>query len=219
VPAGEGPLGCVRITNIAVPPKFTSSRRWLAITDLAREDKRAFSSVWMASAAEAALAELAACSPAELSRVVRLHQVHVQCAAAGVLASAAGLPGSAAEGKGSVAELHDLFDASVQHGMHQLVCHYVDEVCGHEGFSSPDGVEVHPPQPPPHPVADVRTEIDRWSWRETPRGVRDTPFFSVPRLFRARPRPILNPPPPSVPRSPCDLSPSHRRRTSRMVRW
>eukprot|EP00227_Mantoniella_beaufortii_P020849 CAMPEP_0197599684 /NCGR_PEP_ID=MMETSP1326-20131121/31884_1 /TAXON_ID=1155430 /ORGANISM="Genus nov. species nov., Strain RCC2288" /LENGTH=56 /DNA_ID=CAMNT_0043166693 /DNA_START=96 /DNA_END=262 /DNA_ORIENTATION=+ len=38
-----------------------------------------------ASAAELALAELAACAPGELSRVVRLREIHARCAAAGVL--------------------------------------------------------------------------------------------------------------------------------------
>lgn len=98
-----------------------------------------------------ALAELAGCDPAELSRVARLREVHARCAAAGVLDAAAGsgsasaaahAASAAGSGASDVARLHALFDAAVRHGMPQLVCHYVEEVCSHDDFSSPDGVEV-----------------------------------------------------------------------------
>ena len=42
-----------------------------------------------------------------------------------------------------VAKLHQIFDAALRRGVSQLVCHYVDEVCGHDDFSSPDGVEAY----------------------------------------------------------------------------
>jgi hypothetical protein len=103
-------------------------------------------------AGEAALAELAACNPAELSRVTKLREVHARCARAGVCTStAAGSSAAAAAeivgtGAADVALLYALFDTAVLHGMPQLVCHYVEEVCSHDDFSSPDGVEVsvHP---------------------------------------------------------------------------
>ena len=103
------------------------------------------------AAGEEALAELAACNPAELSRVARLREVHARCSAAGVLDTAAGsgsasaaahAASAAGEGTTDVAKLHELFDAAVLHGIPQLVCHYVEEVCGQDDFSSPDGVEV-----------------------------------------------------------------------------
>ena len=101
---------------------------------------------------ESALAALADRSPAELSRVPTLRAAHAACAAAGVFdggaasasASAAAHAASAAgDGAVDVAKLHQIFDAAVHHGMPQLVCHYVDEVCGHDDFSSPDGVEAY----------------------------------------------------------------------------
>ena len=104
------------------------------------------------SALESALAALADRSPAELSRVPTLRAAHAACAAAGVFdggaasasASAAAHAASAAgDGAVDVAKLHQIFDAAVHHGMPQLVCHYVDEVCGHDDFSSPDGVEAY----------------------------------------------------------------------------
>ena len=77
--------------------------------------------------------------------------IHSRCAQAGVLtgasvssASATAHAASAAgDGASDVAKLHQLFDAAVANGMPQLVCHYVDEVCGHDDFSSPDGVEAY----------------------------------------------------------------------------
>ena len=117
------------------------------------------------AAGELALAELAACAPGDLSRVARLREIHARCAAAGVLnpswggsvaggstaAAAAAGEGEGAGGASDVAKLHALFDAAVRHGMPQLVCHYVDEVCSLDDFTSPDGVEVrHVPRAPPH---------------------------------------------------------------------
>ena len=110
-------------------------------------------------AAEAALASLAAVAPAELSRVARLREIHATCAAAGIVPPASvgssarsshagaiapdpGLAGGGSDGAEDVERLHALFDAAVEHGMPQLVCHYVDEVCGHDDFTSPDGVQV-----------------------------------------------------------------------------
>lgn len=109
----------------------------------------------VAPSAEVALAELASCAPAELSRVSRLREVHAMCSAAGVLQSgtsgsssaAAHAASAAGPGAADVAKLHALFDAAVAHGMGQMVCHYVDEVCSHDDFSSPDGVEVRSPSP------------------------------------------------------------------------
>ena len=100
---------------------------------------------------EQALAELAMCDPADLSKVQKLRVIHSRCAQAGVLtgasvssASATAHAASAAgDGASDVAKLHQLFDAAVANGMPQLVCHYVDEVCGHDDFSSPDGVEAY----------------------------------------------------------------------------
>ena len=121
---------------------------------------------------EVALAELAACSPAELCRVARLREVHARCSTAGVLdagyggsfsaASHAGGASAAGAGNGAadVGKLHALFDAAVRHGMPQLVCHYVDEVCSLDDFSSPDGVEVRPsnsPRTPPLPLGTSHT--------------------------------------------------------------
>ena len=100
---------------------------------------------------EQALTELAMCDPADLSKVQKLRVIHSRCAQAGVLtgasvssASATAHAASAAgDGASDVAKLHQLFDAAVANGMPQLVCHYVDEVCGHDDFSSPDGVEAY----------------------------------------------------------------------------
>ena len=99
---------------------------------------------------EQALAELASCDPADLSKVAKLRVIHSRCAQAGVLTGAsvssatatAHAASAAGDGASDVAKLHQLFDAAVANGMPQLVCHYVDEVCGHDDFSSPDGVEV-----------------------------------------------------------------------------
>ena len=100
---------------------------------------------------EQALAELASCDPADLSKVAKLRVIHSRCAQAGVLTGAsvssatatAHAASAAGDGASDVAKLHQLFDAAVANGMPQLVCHYVDEVCGHDDFSSPDGVEAY----------------------------------------------------------------------------
>ena len=101
---------------------------------------------------EEALASLAAVDPADLSRVASLRAMHAECAAAGVFAGDLGTSAASAaaaraavgdECAPDVAKLHQIFDAAVRRGVSQLVCHYVDEVCGHDDFSSPDGVEAY----------------------------------------------------------------------------
>lgn len=136
-------------------------------------------------AGEAALAELAACNPAELSRVTKLREVHARCARAGVCTStAAGSSAAAAAeivgtGAADVALLYALFDTAVLHGMPQLVCHYVEEVCSHDDFSSPDGVEVSV-----HPYPCVREKTSE-------RGRSDhawSPFSPLPLKKIAKPK-------------------------------
>ena len=101
---------------------------------------------------EEALASLAAVDPADLSRVASLRAMHAECAAAGVFAGDLGTSAASAaaaraavgdECAPDVAKLHQIFDAALRRGVSQLVCHYVDEVCGHDDFSSPDGVEAY----------------------------------------------------------------------------
>ena len=107
----------------------------------------ALSTTSLSSAGEAALETLVSCLPADLSRVAKLREVHAACSAAGVVdarsATAETSAGDDDDGAGDVARLHSLFDAAVRHGVSSLVCHYVDEVCGRDDFSSPDGVEAY----------------------------------------------------------------------------
>ena len=107
----------------------------------------ALSTTSLSPAGEAALETLMSCLPADLSRVAKLREVHAACSAAGVVdarsATAETSAGDDDDGAGDVARLHSLFDAAVRHGASSLVCHYVDEVCGRDDFSSPDGVEAY----------------------------------------------------------------------------
>ena len=107
----------------------------------------ALSTTSLSPAGEAALETLMSCLPADLSRVAKLREVHAACSAAGVVdarsATAEPSAGDDDDGAGDVARLHSLFDAAVRHGASSLVCHYVDEVCGRDDFSSPDGVEAY----------------------------------------------------------------------------
>ena len=107
----------------------------------------ALSTTSLSPAGEAALDTLVSCLPADLSRVAKLREVHAACSAAGVVdarsATAETSAGDDDDGAGDVARLHSLFDAAVRHGASSLVCHYVDEVCGRDDFSSPDGVEAY----------------------------------------------------------------------------
>jgi len=107
----------------------------------------ALSTTSLSPTGEAALETLVSCLPADLSRVAKLREVHAACSAAGVVdarsATAETSAGDDDDGAGDVARLHSLFDASVRHGASSLVCHYVDEVCGRDDFSSPDGVEAY----------------------------------------------------------------------------
>ena len=108
----------------------------------------AFSPSPLSPAFELALESLVSCHPIDLSRVAKLREVHAVCVSAGVVdgsvAAACAEPGSSdADGARDVARLHSLFHAAVTHGAAQLVCHYVDEVCGRDDFSSPDGVEAY----------------------------------------------------------------------------
>ena len=106
----------------------------------------ALSTTSLSPAGEAALETLMSCLPADLSRVAKLREVHAACSAAGVVdarSTAETSAGDDDDGAGDVARLHSLFDAAVRHGASSLVCHYVDEVCGRDDFSSPDGVEAY----------------------------------------------------------------------------
>ena len=107
----------------------------------------ALSTTSLSPAGEAALETLMSCLPADLSRVAKLREVHAACSAAGVVDARSTAETSAGDdddgGAGDVARLHSLFDAAVRHGASSLVCHYVDEVCGRDDFSSPDGVEAY----------------------------------------------------------------------------
>ena len=105
----------------------------------------AFSTPSLSPAGEAALDMLVSCHPADLSRVAKLREVHSACVSAGVVAgrSTQNSTLNDADGASDVAQLHSLFDAAVTHGAGSLVCHYVDEVCGRDDFSSPDGVEAY----------------------------------------------------------------------------
>ena len=107
----------------------------------------ALSTTSLSPAGEAALETLVSCLPADLSRVAKLREVHAVCSAAGVVdarsATAKPSAGDDEDGAGDVARLHGLFDAAVRHGASSLVYHYVDEVCGQDDFSSPDGVEAY----------------------------------------------------------------------------
>jgi len=159
---------------------------------------------------EMALAELAACSPAELCRVARLREVHARCSAAGVLdagyggsfsaASHAGDASAAGAGDGAadVGKLHALFDAAVRHGMPQLVCHYVDEVCSLDDFSSPDGVEVRPsnsPRTDPLPLGTSQTFYK--NVQNAPSVCGDAAVFS-PRLLTSHICRLRSPLPPTL---------------------
>ena len=107
---------------------------------------RALSTTSLSPAGEAALETLMSCLPADLSRVAKLREVHAACSAAGVVdarSTAETSAGDDDDGAGDVARLHSLFDAAVRHGASSLVCHYVDEVCGRDDFSSADGVEAY----------------------------------------------------------------------------
>jgi len=111
-----------------------------------RDTMTALSTTSLSPAGEAALETLMSCLPADLSRVAKLREVHAACSAAGVVdarSTAETSAGDDDDGAGDVARLHSLFDAAVRHGASSLVCHYVDEVCGRDDFSSPDGVEAY----------------------------------------------------------------------------
>ena len=107
----------------------------------------------LSPAMERALEDLASTDPSDLSSVKNLREMHARCAAAGVFTAAGPNFGSASaafhaaasthDGAADVAKLHLLFDAAVAHGIPHLVCHYVDEVCGRDEFTSPDGVEAY----------------------------------------------------------------------------
>ena len=94
----------------------------------------------------------AMCDPADLSKVrklpgdplaVRARRRLLTGASVSSASATAHAASAAGDGASDVAKLHQLFDAAVANGMPQLVCHYVDEVCGHDDFSSPDGVEAY----------------------------------------------------------------------------